>query len=452
MNGTWARGAAVLAALALIGCDAGPIDELLPEVQINGKLNITGPEPADYTFNIYPASDALLDSAFDLDYCNDYTGNDTCYGRVKKSELGQPADYDKVEYENKQFTISGIDADLGYFLEIEANDPNVSCTTDFIGFDEETRVATSGSAIAFSLDEDIDTFELPRNATLACVDLTEEPETPEREPVEEPEDPEAVDDDGDIAEPPPAAVVDWTSFVVTEKSGSIIYADASAGSVAADVACDDSFPAVFEFEGAVENAGEEAYIRIQYGTGDEAIFETIATPVVDGMVDQALSLTGGYAIVQLDTNADLDGEGESHTVTFCEPADEPVQEFYIQVTWDKDDTDIDVHVIHEDGTEVAYYNMSDWWGDLDIDDTDGYGPEVVTSLPGVLDGSKYAVRIHHYSDHGNGPVTVTARTVYYDAANDRSCDATNSRTLASGEWWETGLFGPTDCPPIGRTR
>ena len=79
-----------------------------------------------------------------------------------------------------------------------------------------------------------------------------------------------------------------------------------------------------------------------------------------------------------------DGEGESYTVSFCERDDPPAPEILTVLSWDKDDTDVDTH-IYSNG-ESAYYSMSQSWGDLDIDDVDGFGPRTFTRLPDTANG------------------------------------------------------------------
>ena len=147
----------------------------------------------------------------------------------------------------------------------------------------------------------------------------------------------------------------------------------------------------------------------------------------------------------MDLDEDLDGAGESYTITFCEPDEAPAQEILTILTWDKDDTDVDTHII-SNGSEVAYYSMSQSWGDLDIDDVNGFGPETFTSTPGT-EGGNYEVKVHYYSDHGNGDTSVSMRVVYYDSSTGELCDITATETMTSYGWWTVGMFGPgLSCP------
>lgn len=88
--------------------------------------------------------------------------------------------------------------------------------------------------------------------------------------------------------------------------------------------------------------------------------------------------------------------------------------YHMRISWDKDDTDIDLHFSWSNGSTCYYSNKTPVWGGssatspkLDVDDTNGFGPENITidSLPG---SGTYRVYVHYYSDHGNGGTTVSA--------------------------------------------
>lgn len=412
------------------------------ESTIEGQLEVDGEMPANFTFEIYSYTNNT--DAFDASFCNEVDEaklDGDCYGRVKLKQLKTPSSIELAEVDGNSFTLSGVPTDLAYILVVTGDDDSVVCSTDVVGFQEETKVVTSNSAIAIDLEGGLNSFTLPRPVRLSCAAPSAEPVAPEAPEPIEPGDPDSIDDDGDIQAPP---VVEWTSFTVTRKGGSPILADASDASVVADQTCGPDFPAVIEVNGTVENAGDSAWLRIQFGSGDDATYRTIQVPVVDGRVNQAISLTGGYSVLQLDTNEELDGEGESYTVTFCDRGDLPAQELLLILSWDKDDTDVDLHVLSQ-GQEVAYYSMSQSWGDLDIDDINGFGPETFTSTP-ETSGRQYDVRLHYYSDHGNGNTTATLRAVYVDP-NGQVCDITTSKNMRSYEWWDVASFGPgMDCP------
>lgn len=429
----------VLAALLFAtGCGLG--DKLGDGIDIVGTLKVDGDEPAAYSFKLYSYTDNQ--DAFDTSYCSDGGGGD-CYGRVITSKLDTPVTQDdgsplEVTVSGGDITISGAPLDLAYVLVATGDDGAVACSTDVLGYDEDTKVVTSESAITLASAITDATVDLPRTVRLSCAAPSTVEETPEEVDEEPP-----VEDGGDIpaGDDPVAA---WVSYTITDKSGSPVYGDASAASVEADVTCGASFPSVLQVHGtAVNTSATEAYIRIQFGSGDSATYRTIATPIVDGEIDQAISLTGGYAVVQLDLDETLDGVNESYTISFCDREEPPAQEMLTILTWDKDDTDVDTH-IYSGTEEVAYYSLSQSWGDLDIDDVDGFGPETFTTKTSTW-GNLYGVRVHYYSDHGNGDTLATMRVIYYDDTTGKMCDITASQSMSSYDWWEVGTFGPGSC-------
>ena len=88
--------------------------------------------------------------------------------------------------------------------------------------------------------------------------------------------------------------------------------------------------------------------------------------------------------------------------------------YHVRIAWDKDDTDIDLHFSWSNGSTCYYSNKTPLWGSsaatspkLDVDDTNGFGPENITidALPG---SGTYRIYVHYFSDHGNGGTTVSA--------------------------------------------
>jgi hypothetical protein len=71
----------------------------------------------------------------------------------------------------------------------------------------------------------------------------------------------------------------------------------------------------------------------------------------------------------------------------------------INLAWDTDDSDIDLHVIDPSGFEIYYRRKysSVTGGQLDRDDVDGFGPENIYWLENAPDGV-YKVYLHYYGD------------------------------------------------------
>lgn len=72
----------------------------------------------------------------------------------------------------------------------------------------------------------------------------------------------------------------------------------------------------------------------------------------------------------------------------------------VMITWNTDNTDVDLHVIEPSGTECYYGNRSTWiGGELTKDVTQGYGPEMYV-LPKAISG-EYQIRAHYYASDRN---------------------------------------------------
>lgn len=103
----------------------------------------------------------------------------------------------------------------------------------------------------------------------------------------------------------------------------------------------------------------------------------------------------------------------------------PWQTVHVELTWDRDETDVDLHLVseteggtfHTEPFDCYYENTNPDWGvpgvtvddpAIDIDDVDGFGPENV-SLNEPKDGYRYRVSAHYFDDRGLGSSTVTVR-------------------------------------------
>ena len=103
------------------------------------------------------------------------------------------------------------------------------------------------------------------------------------------------------------------------------------------------------------------------------------------------------------------------TVSFYSKA--PAKAMKIVLMWDTDGTDVDLHVIEPTGEECYYGNNSTKiGGSLDVDVTQGYGPEVYT-LAAPTKGT-YEIKVKYYSDNGYPQTKVTVFVVTYEGTPD----------------------------------
>jgi uncharacterized protein YfaP (DUF2135 family) len=118
-------------------------------------------------------------------------------------------------------------------------------------------------------------------------------------------------------------------------------------------------------------------------------------PVMDGIFERNFVASPGQNNIYVE--AVTENKIVSDTLTFYSKA--PAKAMKIVLTWDTDGTDVDLHVIEPTGEECFFgQKESQIGGMLDVDVTNGYGPEVYT-LAAPTRGL-YKILVHYYSDNG----------------------------------------------------
>jgi uncharacterized protein YfaP (DUF2135 family) len=112
-----------------------------------------------------------------------------------------------------------------------------------------------------------------------------------------------------------------------------------------------------------------------------------------------MSGTNTFQITVKNLAGDIIAQSEVFTVN----ADIPVMDIWIQLTWDTDQTDVDLHVWdpHENHTYFGQKIVVTGGipgAELDVDDVDGYGPEHFTMQS--AQAGNYVVKVRYYSAHG----------------------------------------------------
>ena len=150
----------------------------------------------------------------------------------------------------------------------------------------------------------------------------------------------------------------------------------------------------------------------------------------------------------------------------------PDEDIHVQLVWstpadpDESDTgfgagsDLDLHVVHpngcwEDSTWDCHFRAREPnWGNparsdddpsLDIDDTDGAGPENI-NLDNPESGTNYRVGVHYYNDHGYGVSYATLRLYIFGELVFESRD----KEMYDNEWWVVAAveWPSTEITPI----
>jgi len=98
------------------------------------------------------------------------------------------------------------------------------------------------------------------------------------------------------------------------------------------------------------------------------------------------------------------------------------------LTWDTDETDLDIHLIEPDSTHVFFSNQEGPTASLDVDDRDGFGPENIFVPPDQADSGIYEIFIVYYSDSVPTTATISIK-VFADTPLEMT--ATFTRVLSS---------------------
>ena len=90
----------------------------------------------------------------------------------------------------------------------------------------------------------------------------------------------------------------------------------------------------------------------------------------------------------------------------------PTGDLLVSLTWDTDDTDLDLFVIEPSGFVVYPGDDEGPTAELDVDDTDGYGPENIYVPPGEAAAGVYKVYVGYYDAPGDPGDVVTNATIH----------------------------------------
>jgi len=112
----------------------------------------------------------------------------------------------------------------------------------------------------------------------------------------------------------------------------------------------------------------------------------------------------------------------------------------VTVTWNTDCTDIDTWVQEPDGTWVYYFSDSGPTATLDVDDTDGLGPENIFVAPGTAAAGTYKVYVAYLDwdcdTETEPPTVVTIRITVFDGTPSR-VQRTFTRNLTVADTGDT---------------
>jgi hypothetical protein len=449
----------VAGALALTACDLSSVSNLLsPFVNFDlvGQLQYSGSVPqSDVQLEITLYTYLANTDSFNPQGCTGQNTDSQCYGEVLLQTLDNPVGQAVTVSATNEIRYSNAPPDAAYIMVVRGIANGASCSTDILGFDENTKLVTRNSVISPADDPALAVtgrINLPRAINIQCGDSSV-PDNDDVVPAPDPDDETSdIPDDGNLPDPLDPL---WTRFELRTKQGDLL-ADASSANFPGNDdtrPCGESIP--LDVFGLVENAAADtAFIHIQEGFGEDAIIRDLEVPIVNGAIEaQTIQMSGGYARIQLDLApiGTTDFAGASHWIEVCDTVGDfnwPTQELLVVTSWNTNDTDVDSHLYVTGGggeDHIWYADRVGTYAELDVDDVDGYGPETITSNSGNQAGLTYDFRLHYYSDHGNSsPQTdVTVRVIYANESSNVFCDVTRVvRDFRNGAWENIGIFGP----------
>ena len=125
--------------------------------------------------------------------------------------------------------------------------------------------------------------------------------------------------------------------------------------------------------------------------------------------NQTVVIKNGSNTIKVNCYGELsDGSPSSSSKEITVNGNFPVLELFSELRWDKDKSDVDIHLLPP-GSGIddlwslkdCYFNIktTSWSGFLDVDNTEGRGPEHIT-IPKVTIEGKYTLYVHFYQDFG----------------------------------------------------
>ncbi|MDQ1350741.1 MAG: hypothetical protein QG657_1043 [Acidobacteriota bacterium] len=125
-----------------------------------------------------------------------------------------------------------------------------------------------------------------------------------------------------------------------------------------------------------------------------------------------------------------------HVVLYSEV---PKKDIKIILSWDTDGTDVDLHVVNPAGVDCYYGNKeSPEGGVLDVDITDGYGPEVFTQANAVK--GEYHVKVHYFNDNGYPQSFARVQVILFEGTDFEKKYYFEKMLIRTGDTFDVGTF------------
>ena len=191
---------------------------------------------------------------------------------------------------------------------------------------------------------------------------------------------------------------------------------------------------------------EDLYVEVK-GVGRQL-------PVTNGTYSNIIEISSGIntivALAGVDSSVENNWFRDAPMAILEVEGTLPPAQLLVTLTWEQDETDVDLYIIEPGGEAMWFGNPQTSNGlELDFDDTTGFGPEHGTLEAGGTDealAGNYRVRVHYFSDDGLG-VAATGRVsiVINEGREDQNTlslrfrintdDASASGPDGSGDSW-----------------
>ncbi len=179
-------------------------------------------------------------------------------------------------------------------------------------------------------------------------------------------------------------------------------------------------------------------------TGDHAILTLNGVDqeiiVNYGYFSETISISAGQNTIQLRANSTNGDTGLSDLLTVYGNFTQP--DLAAILTWSTPTADMDLHVWNPNGEHCYYINMTISDGSLDIDDTEGYGPETFEA-PTAMDGeyvimiNSYSLDMDAYTDCSVQILRAGQNTLFYGPHRFTTYDYNGSDPAS---WWEVATI------------
>ena len=159
-----------------------------------------------------------------------------------------------------------------------------------------------------------------------------------------------------------------------------------------------------------------------------------------GQFNETISIVSGENSIKLRANSEEGNTGVSDEIIVY--GDFEVADIEITLSWNTPTSDLDLHVWDPNGEHCYYSNKNISTGSIDVDDVDGFGPEVFTS-ENAIDGT-YVIKINCYSldsdEYSDATVQVQENGSSIETYGPHNFTVADQNGTNSDAWWEVITF------------